>query len=605
MTKAILHLDQFQRINGETDDRGRFQRAIDATPEGGELWVPPGHYRADSLKIRKSMRLSFSRQAKIEAVEINKDILTIEGERECQGYALLTPVKRGDRKLLFSEAPTDWKAGDMIVLTDETVRFSDRQKEVNTEVHEIAYIEGNTVILRDFVRLPKAISTNNVYRVFPLEDVEVNQLTYQMKEGSTRGIGIFMQYVRHAVIHGIQGYRGAGSGVQIRKALHTRVQRFRFLFPQVTGSGQGYGVQFFGGCLHVIVKDGYTVGCRHAVDLDGCFDAYVSHVTDYHSSGAAFVMSHNGFTSDIVFDQCQTYYTYGSGFVANSQGFADPLMCTFYHFTIKNCKVVMNHSAHAGVLFTSPCVHSSVQNCKIRYRTDKGVGLNNAGIRLYPVRTQIKISDCQIQGVNKGIAIQVVGFTRELTGPCRIIVRDTVIEMCDTVFFCSRGTHARLRLYNIECRQIRSSIFYFHRNSCFYEFVLQGLSLFDSPQCRFVIGAFQGKQSQGMIKQIVTDNPRRCSLGSRWTLSYDHLLFDGDGETILLTGSPTTSGQHPLPNGWVEGQRITLMTIDGEWILHKGKNMVFKDENQPFIRLTKNRRTTSFVWKNGYWFQTD
>ena len=174
--------------------------------------------------------------------------------------------------------------------------------------------------------------------------------------------------------------------------------------------------------------------------------------------------------------------------------------------------------------------------------------------------------------------------------------------MSDTVFFVL-SIYARLRLYNIECRQIRSSIFYFHRNSCFYEFVLQGLSLSDSPQCCFVIGAFQGKQSQGMIKQIVTDNPR-CSLGSRWTLSYDHLLFDGDGETILLTGSPTTSGQHPLPT---DGWKGTNYIDDHRWGMDPSirESMVFKDENQPFIRLTKNRRTTSFVWKTGYWLQID
>lgn len=607
MQKTILHLDHFQRIDGETDDRGRFQRAIDATPIGGELWVPPGIYRADSIEIRKSIRLSFSKQAKIKAVEINKDILIIEGERESLDYRLLSPVKRGDRKLLLSEEPIDWKAGDMIVLTDEMVRFSDRQQEVNTEVHEIAFIEGNQVILRDFVRLPKTVSSKkgNLYRVFPLEDVEVNQFTFQMKEGSTRGIGLFMQYVRHASVNGIKGYRGAGSGIQIRKALHTHVQNFRFLSPQVTGSGQGYGVQFFGGCLGVMIKDGYTVGCRHAVDLDGCFDAYISHVTDYHSFGAAFVMSHNGFTSDIVFDQCQTYYTLGSGFVAHSQGFADPLTCTFYHFTIKNCIVVMNHSAHAGVYFTSPCKDSTVIHCQLRFQTKRGIGLNNAGIKIYPAKAQMKIVDCQIQGVSKGIALQAAGLTQVENDQSRIIIRDTTIEKCDTAIFCSRGINQQMRLYNIDCRQIGGRVFHFHGKGTFREFVVQGLSLSHSPQCRFYIGTFKGKQSQGIIKQIVTDYTRGFSPSPRWTLTYNQLFLYGNGETILLTGPHTISSRHPLPDGWVEGQRITLMTMDGTWTLYKGRNMVLKDMSQNAIRLNEHHRTTTFIWKNGYWFQVD
>lgn len=599
----MVSLSQFPRLDGETDDRGRFRRAIEATPTGGKLWVPPGKYFADSIIVKKSIELSFSSQAKVEGVEPNKDILIIEGEREDREYRLLAPVKRGKRRLLLAEEPVGWKSGDMIVLTDDTVRFSDRQQDVNTEVHEIAYIEGKQVVLRDFVRLPKAVSSQkgNLYRVFPLEDVRVSGFHFQMKEGSKRGIGLRMQYVRNAKIYGIAGYRWAGAGIQIRKAIHTYLQDFRFLSPQATGSGQGYGVQFFGGCLGVTVQNGYTVGCRHAIDLDGSYDVSVSHVTDYCSTGAAFVMSHNGFTSDITFDTCQTYNTFGSGFVANSQGFADPLKCTFYHFIVKDCTVVLNHSSKECIFFTSPCKDSAIVRCQLRFQ---GRGLNNAGVRTVPARTQIKVIDCRLEGLKRAIAIQAAKPIAAESDPGYITVRDTTIEKCDTAFFCSRGKEQQLRIDNVDCKEISGGVFYF-RDFSFHELVIDGLSLLHSPQARFAIGTFNGAP-KGRIKRISTDRYDDFSPAQlQWAIPSDQLLLAGDGEVIRLKGSCTISGDDPFPNGWIEGQRLTLIALDHTWVIKKGPNMKLKKANQEAIQLDENQRTVTFIWKAGFWLQID
>lgn len=607
MEPSIVSLEQFPRVQGETDDRGRFQRAIDATPTGGVLWIPPGHYQADSLAIRKSIQLTFSQEAKVEAVDVDKDILKVEGEREELTYQLLEPAKREDQQLLLTEEPIGWKAGDMIVLTDETVRFSDRQQEINTEVHEIAMIDGNRVILRDFVRLPKAIAKQqgNVYRVFPLEGVTIHRLTFQMKEGSKRGIGIFMQYVRNAVINGLTGYRGAGSGVQIRKALHTQIRNFRILHPQVTGSGQGYGIQLFGGCVGAVVQDGYTVGCRHSVDLDGCFDVYVSRVTDFHSAGAAFMMSHNGFTSDIVFDQCQTYHTRGSGFVAESQGFEDPLQCTFHRFTLKHCTVVLNHSSHACVVFTAPCKDIEVLHCQFRYQTDQGMGLNNAGVRLCPMEAEIKISDCQIVGMRKAIDLQGRDFQRVEKGQSHLLLRDTLIERCDTVLFFANGTHQHVTLHRITCKQISSSLFHFHPKGSFRMFVVENLSVFESPQCTFCIGNFHGEPAKGSIGKIFSDQSYDFPASDSWTITYDDLFLSGDGESMMLSGSPTPSSRQPLPDGWVEGQRLILITKAGRWILYQGDNMKLKNKHETSICLDEQQRSITLIWKDGFWYQVE
>lgn len=386
--KNRVDLNDYPRFDGETNDRGRFTRAIADVLPGGILTVPNGRYAADSLFVDKSISIEFEGDAIIESVDVNKDILTIQGSRESAHYSLQSAVNRGDRVITLHTPPSNYQVGDMIVLTDQTVRAGDGQTDVNTEVHEIAAIHGAQITLRDFVRLPKVVSEVNVYKVLPLENVSIKNFSYRLKEPSTSGRGLFFEYVRNVVIEGLRAYRGAGSAIQMRKAIYALVKKFQIRQPQVTGSGQGYGVQFYGGCNCIVVKEGYTVECRHAIDFEGTHDAVVEHVFDYNSKGAAFVMSHNGWTSDITFTNCHTRNTMGTGFVCDSQGFSNPLNCTFYNFQVIDCSAVTNNTSNAGVYWYSPCKNSVVRGFKARYLKAAGeVGiLGNAGIRCYPAK---------------------------------------------------------------------------------------------------------------------------------------------------------------------------------------------------------------------------
>lgn len=606
MTKDQIHLDDFPRYSEESDDRGRFRRAIAATPYGGTLFVPKGEYVADSICIHHSINLVFSTSAKVIAVEPNRDIFTVKGSRDPENYVLQQPLKRGDQVLQLTEIPPDWKSGDLIIVTDDTVRFGDGQKDVNTEIHEIAFIEENQIFLCDFIRFPKSISTQgvNLYRVHPLEDICINNFSYQLQEGSVKGNGLTLCYTRGAKIVQLKAYRGAGSGIQVKKSMNTHVERFQYIHPQVTGSGQGYGVQFFSGCHGVFVRGGYTWGCRHAVDLDGSFDARICHVTDYYSFGAAFVMSHNGWTSDILFEQCQTFHTRGSGFCADSQGFSNPLACTFYNFTILNCRVIMKNSANACIYFYSPCKNVTIRDCQLSYRLDRSaVGINNAGIRVYPAKSEVLIDHCQIHGVRRGIALQVARQIQYENDQSQIIIRDTMIQKCDAAILCHNGSKRNVLIYQMTCDQIMGKIFEFHGQGTFAEWVMDGLSIQRSPNISFCTGVFQGKNVCGSIRNIRTDRPLICSFSKNlWTLSLSDLFLHGDGESVFLQGKFTQSSQNPLPDGWVEGQKLILIVSSGRWVIQRGKNMLFKKNLSRWI-LDRNDPTICFIWRGGKWNQ--
>lgn len=763
--KACINLNDFPALPTEKDDRGRLMRAIKATPVGGELIIPPGHYLADSLVIDKSISLLFQGEATLEATAPNRDILRIEGVRDKENFVLDKPVKRGDRVLQL-KTTASFAPGDVIILTDDTARARDKQQDMNTEIHEIQqvihthsnlfqeqesqlrhkgiavgwhprgkgefdydpaagvqkiivaanqsnpcragltqaipiqrdenytffiegkidyteedftgtcylrwystkgkmlleqpitdfssaswvqvekrnlspppdaafcqfYVEGVTsssfsqgilyirnwkmslartqIVLRDFVRLPKAVSQKgiNLYKMTPLEQIRVQNFRFLLKEGSTSGSGLILRYVRGAVIENINGCRLAGSGIQVQKALQVVVRGFRFSEPQCTGSGQGYGVQFFGGCSGIIIRDGFTFDLRHAVDLDSTYDAHVEHVFDYNSTGAAFVMSHNGCCSDISFYQCQTLYTQGTGFVADSQGFADPRDCTFYHFQVIGCTALIRNRATAAVYWYSPCQGAIVRDCRLAYDTGQHPqhqDLGNAGIRLYPARTEAQIQSCEITGFRRGIATQTADNRQLSNDHSRITVRDITIKNCQSAILCHQGLHRRLAIFHLDGHQIGQYLFEMNGEFTFDELVLDGISLYDSPACQLAsrqpsFPPAKGGSVRGYVSHLSSDQSLVPSISRHWQLSPLQLYFSLSGSVFHLPGTGAVSARHPLPDGLVEGQLLTLTTSQGVWTIHCGANMAL---HQRKVTLNHHRRSLSLLWKDGKWIE--
>jgi hypothetical protein len=466
------------------------------------------------------------------------------------------------------------------------------------------------IVLRDFVRLPKTVSKRgiNLYKILPLEQIRIKNFHYLLKEGSTRGSGLVLRYVRGAIIENVSGCRIAGSGIQVQKAMQVVVRGFHFSEPQCTGSGQGYGVQFFGGCSGIIIRDGFTFDLRHAVDLDSTYDAHVEHVFDYNSTGAAFVMSHNGCCSDISFYQCQTLNTRGTGFVADSQGFADPRDCTFYNFQVIGCTAVIRNRATAAVYWYSPCQGAIVRDCRLAYdagshapNEDRG----NAGVRLYPARTDALIHGCEITGFRRGIATQTAGNRQLNNDHSRITLRDLTIKNCQSAILCHQGTDRRLAVFHLDCHQIREYLFELNGESTFDELVLDGISLYDSPTCQLAnrqqpFPPPKSGRVKGYVCHLSSNQSLVSSISRRWQLSPMQLYFSLSNSIFHLTGTGAVSARNPLPDGLVEGQQLTLMAAQGFWTIYCGSNMAL---HQRKVTLNRHRRALTLLWKDGKWVE--
>lgn len=496
MQFARLSLSRFPRYPNESDDIGRIQRAIEYIHEGGELIIPSGTYLADSIQINKSIHIRCSGVVEFIPTTKNKDILTIEGEKSNIFYRLEKNVQRRDTQITLTSSPHDLNPGDMIVLTDDTVRFNDHMTDVNTEIHEVLYVSGQTVWIRDYVRLPKspAPSGMNLYKIIPIENVRIEGFRYRMLEGSTEGRGIYANMVRNLEIKNISGTRGAGSGVQVRKAINTHIQRFHFSDPQVVGSGQGYGVQFYGGCNGITIRDGYTYGMRHSVDLEGSFECLINNVVDVCSTGASFVLSHNGWCADITIQNCRAINCGGTGIVADSQGVSSnnpdqraPLQLIFYGFRILNCEVISQSLGTSSIHFYSPCKEVRIEGCRVRFRTGRERNLSklsNAGIRLYPGNTDVFIANCDIEGYRRGLAFQSPAGDFINPEDCQIHARDIRIRQCCSAIFFNYGRSKRVSLTNIHCDSIKHQLLELNHGT-FSHLQMENINVVDSPSARF------------------------------------------------------------------------------------------------------------------------
>lgn len=765
------NLTSYPRQEGETDDKGRFQRAIDGTPAGGELLIPDGTYYADSIVINKPISLIFEGQALIESTVPDVDIFTFQGTASTNTYVLSQALNRGDRTIKLTKYPLDIFPGDMIILQDDTVRVSDGQPNVNVESHEIiavtsvdpnlvvapamnvdtdangtvdsflatslgsptvtrvlddteqaqriqitasttagswaavyqevpvtagkyynlgvdvkvdsaATVEGryyiswyddtgslnqyseftyftstglwqtskiynqqaptgstkariyfqaycrnggetgsvwfkNAVLqesnteltIRDYVRLPKSIaSSNNVYKVIPLENVSVHNFRYRLKEGSTTGRGLFMDMVRAPYIHQFLGMRGAESAIQIRRSMYAVIDGFSITSPQVTGSGQGYGIQFYEGNNGVVVRNGFCMETRHAVDFEGTADAIVENVASYNGAGADFVMSHNGWTSDIAFYRCRAINGQGQGFVANSQGVSDPLSLTFYNMNVIDCDVITANNSQAGVHFYSPAQRVTIRGFKMKYLNGAQgdyATMGNSGIRIYPGKTDALIDGCYIEGVRRGIALQAAGSVSSYENDgSKIIVRDTTVRNADSVVLIEKVTLGQVQFYNLNADGIARKVFEFSASPTFRSFVVDGLSLTSSPNAFFFTGTYTqvSDGARGVIRNIRTDRTNSQTVAAEWSLTDSNIYLYGDGETVLLTGgtASATTG-NVFPPALVEGQRLFIMnTTAGQTItINPGANILLKNGAASQALATTGTTVAEFIWRGG------
>lgn len=628
---SICNLDEFPRLENEKTDCGRFQRALDNTPSGGVLLIPPGKYVADSIEITQEIQVIGQGEVEIVSTAPNRDIFVVLGAFSDTKFILEKHAMRGDREITLATSPEEnqLKPGDMIVLTEES---ANKPQDVsrNIEVHEIDSIDGKTIVFRDTVYLPKNPAEVNLYRVYPLNNVRIENICVQLKEGSNCGRGLYANGVRNLTVQGFHGKRMAGSLVQIRKAMHVIVEKFSNDSPQKVGSGQGYGVQFYGGASYITIRDGLTQYCRHSIDLEGTYNACVENVVDMEGLGANFVLVHNGWGTDITFRNCRAVNSRSTGFVVESQGYSDapdknPYKNShkyqLYNFSILDCEVHHKQGYgdfSSGIFFTVPVLGTIVRGCRILHGSGRAPVAKTYGIRMWPCNNHITVQDCSIEGYSRGLCLWVNDIpSRNDSSANKITFQNLVIRNCDSMALMNSGDLRCVHFKDIKGDGLQSAVFEILSSGSFYELVLEGVSIVNSPSASMFTAMPQGHGGQcirGIISNIQTDRPCELTLASGLlkggTIPMDTFYLNRVGNSLCLSGEGSISSfkGEVLPDGVLQGQRVTLIATSRSscWIIHQGKNILFSN-NAESISLGRDRYAVTLEWRKdgvrGYWYE--
>lgn len=594
-TRSLDTVEQAQRINVTSGGTGSASSVFQ------EFTVEAGKYYNFNTQVKVSgtivARAFIAWYNGATPLDLYSDYRYLDGATDSGYYATLSAVNQ--------QAPASATKGRLYVQAwVQTGTESGTTWFKNTEARPAKV----TMTLRDYVRYPKDIADSgiNLYKMNPIEGLTFNGLGFRHKEGSTSGRGIYANGVRGLNVYHLRAYRGAGSAVQVRRSMYVIVDGFTVVQPQVTGSGQGYGIQTFAGVSGVIVRNGFTLGTRHAVDFDSTCEGYVYDCIDQNGMGAGFIGSHNGRGSDIAFFRCKAINTIGHGFSFDSQGYSDPLNCTFVAFTIKDCEAITQSTGVDGIHFYSPAKQITIDGFKMRYKSgaEGGYGsLGNHGIRIYPAQSDVLITNADISGVRRAFGLYGTGASQSNDGS-RIVIRESIVSNCDAMFLVSAGNDRRVQVYNVDGSNITGKVFEISGGS-FQEFVVDGLSLWSSPSAVFYTGTFTAgtNGSKGLVQNTRTDRSGVITINASNTLGDTAMYLLGNGESVLLSASgAVTAGTNFLANGLTEGHMLVLTnsTPANAITINPGTNMTLKGAS---IILNSTSPSATVIWRSGKWYQ--
>ncbi|MFC7443102.1 right-handed parallel beta-helix repeat-containing protein [Laceyella putida] len=383
-------------------------------------------------------------------------------------------------------------------------------------VKNAAFKQTSTkLVLKDFVRLPKRVARVNVRKITPLQFCQVINFRYRLKQGAHKGFGILAQQVRYFYVNGLYAEQGVESAIQVRRSMDVIIENFTIMPPQRVGSGQGYGVQFYGGNLGVIVRNGCTWRTRHAVDLDSTFDALVEGVTDVEGKGVSFLLTHNGWGGDMVFRHCRAIRSGSSGFVAETQGVTNPYTLMHPNIHIVDCYWQRASSEGDvvcygfGIWLKAP-VSGRVERFTAQVGTGQGYvkGHDNGAIRLLPVRNQLRVHHLVARGVRRGIIIAHPHEVSETGAHHYIFVSQVCLEHCRSAVYVNGGWGKRLFMSDMLLDRIEKYVIEGNGTGGYQTFVMERVSITRSPSVRFfqhVSSPRTGSAFRGWIRKIWRD----------------------------------------------------------------------------------------------------
>ncbi|MFD9629003.1 hypothetical protein [Peribacillus muralis] len=576
------------------------QSVLDAVSEseaGTEIKFPKGEYAFDPMVLNKSVWLNFS-GSKV----LNKrtgDLFTFKGGVSAVTYSLSTPAKRKDKVLRLNAQAKDIAAGDLILLKDDTVRHSDGLPDINCEVHEVLFVQGNNITLRDFVRLPKRISSINVSRISPLINPAVTHAEFL-----NGGVGF--EYTRGAKVEQFKVMNHVSAAVSFISSYDCALSNFAFSKPALTSAGQGNGILGMKGTMIMLVQNGIGADLRHTVDCGGVFDGLVDNVHALNNTSSQFVMSHNGFDSDQTYRNCKSYGGKTYGFQTSAQGVPDPSKLTHYGLRIIDCDVQTEKDDplyQYAVRLSSPVKESFIENLTAVYDDgSKASNGNNAGISLFPVDNDLTLNNVDIRGYKDGVSIYHHKNVQSMDNESVLNIDGLKITNAYNAIVNSYGFNKKLSIKGLNANNIHQFIFRMGEGS-FDHLHISNIRITNSSARLFITQPIAGENRiNGYIGEINTPVHKPIHMTSGYKLSYEEMLINQNHVVELTSSRDVMPAQYPIRDGIIEGQKLTLF-FSGQHSVQVNWTTRLRTKDEKNLILNKNRRYLHLIWMKDSWYE--
>lgn len=285
-------------IDGPGDSSAGFAKAVGmlAQEGGGKLIFPRASF-VGMIELPGNSFIDFNGSL-ITPPNMTLEAIRVYGTSPLTGYQLASDVQRGDMVLPTTAPVSDISAGDMITIEDASARITDGQQEISVETHIVEAVSGSSITLFEPLHARKTAGGVNIRKVNPKQNVELVNLNTTARNGAVAGNGgLLARWVKGLVVDVAEHSNGVGAAWSFQRSINVIAERLVSNPAQVTGSGQGYGLQLFAGVRHARVGVSGE-GLRHTLDLDSSYfvDATVTSRGDLSSS---VVLSHNGMGGDL------------------------------------------------------------------------------------------------------------------------------------------------------------------------------------------------------------------------------------------------------------------------------------------------------------------
>lgn len=248
------------------DARTVIQSAIDATPDGGELYVS-GNYSLDANPLTLE-NIEIRGTATLTQPNADIDVFQTYGTiDDANAQPLTADAGEGDSVITVQSASL-WSEGDLVAIQDDTA-WSPSNPEPTGEVERVESVDTGTnqlylngPLIEDYTTAQNATATQiepvtATYRDISIVGAAGNELQH----------GIDIRNAVDATVDNVSIERTDNCGVKFAEAYNCSVSDSYIYHSQrqTAGGSTGYGVWWSGGATNCQARDTTIIACRHAV----------------------------------------------------------------------------------------------------------------------------------------------------------------------------------------------------------------------------------------------------------------------------------------------------------------------------------------------------